>query len=149
MWTINVRLGVAEFATFFLLLAVALVVAVAFRAGGLWPVALVPGLTYILAIGAAYALYRRYASEQAGASQSIRAAASFRVVDVRGECPLGRRKGDLVSVDRAGSVVPQLCQPAERVLRMAASDDEGPGTQRWCCPVYDHLLVFQRTPAAA
>ena len=149
MWTINVRLGVAEFATFFLLLAVALVVAVAFRAGGLWPVALVPGLTYILAIGAAYALYRRYASEQVAASQSIRTAASFRVVDVRGECPLGRRKGDVVSVDGAGSVVPQLCQPAVSVLRLAASDGERPETQRWCCPVYDHLLVFQRTAKAA
>ena len=149
MWTISVRLGVAEFATFFLLLAVALVVAVAFRAGGLWPIALVPGLTYVLAIGLAYALYRRYAGEQAGAAQSIGAAASFQVVDVRGECPLGRRKGDLVSVDRAGSVVPQLCQPAERVLQMAAADGDGPEAQRWCCPVYDHLLVFQRTAKAA
>ena len=149
MWTINVRLGVAEFVTFFLLLAVAAVVAGAFRVGGLWPIALVPGLTYVLAIGVSYGLYRRYASEQAVAAQSISATASFQVVDVRGECPLGRRKGDLVSVDGAGSVVPQLCQPAVSVLRLAASDGEGPETQRWCCPVYDHLLVFQRTAKAA
>ncbi len=149
MWTINVRLGVAEFATLFLSLAVALLVAAAFRAGGLWLVALVPGLTYVLAIGAAYALYRRYTSERAAASQSIGVTASFRVVDVRGECPLGRQKGDLLRVDSAGSVVPQLCEPAERVLRLVASDGEGQADQRWCCPVYDHLLVFQRTPQVA
>ena len=149
MWTIHVRLGVAEFATILLLLAVALVVAVAFRVGGLWPVALVPGLTYMLAIGVAYALYRRYAGERAAASHPVGAAASFQIVDVRGECPLGRRKGDFVSVDPTGSVVPKLCQPAESVLLMAASDAEGSAAQRWCCPVYDHLLVFQRTPQAA
>ena len=148
MWTINVRVGVAEFATVFLLAAVVIVVAVAFRAGGLWPVALVPGFTYVLAIGAAYSLYRRHAGEQAMlASQSVSAAASFRVVDVRGECPLGRRKGDVVSVN--GSVVPQFCEPAERVLRMAASGNGTPATERWCCPVYDHLLVFERVPSAA
>ena len=149
MWTFDVRLGVAEFATLFLLLAVALIVAVAFRIGGLWQVALVPGLTYVLAIGVAYALYRRYESERAAASGSIVATASFRVVDVRGECPLGRQMGDVLSMDAAGSVVPDLCQPAERVLRLAATASDEQANQHWYCPIYDHPLVFQRTPKVA
>ncbi len=145
MWTLSIRLGLAEFATAFLLLAVAALLVPAFLGG--WIIALVPGLTYVLAIGAAYMLYRRYRSEQAQVEPAA-VAVTFRVVDVRGVCPLGRQTDDVVTVDLAGSAAPLLCPPAEAMLRLAAAEEEGESNQ-WCCPIFDHLLVFQREVQAA
>ncbi len=74
----------------------------------------------------------------------IASSTRFRVVLVQGECPLGRREGDVITVGRTGSVMPALCTPAEQVLRraVATGDDEEIGG--WCCPVFDHMLVFRR-----
>ncbi len=149
MWTINVRVGAAEFATLFLLLAVAVLSAVGLRSGGLWMIAIVPGLTYLLAIGTAYALYRRYVSERAQAAESAIETVAFRVVDAQGVCPVGRRQGDLVRVALAGSITPALCAEAEAVLRLAAAPEAEQKAKRWSCPIYDHLLVFEREPTAA
>ena len=46
------------------------------------------------------------------------------------------------SLAATGSVIPSLCAEAEAVLRMAAADDSE--VREWCCPVYDHLLVFRK-----
>ncbi len=144
MWTINVRLGWVEWFTLFSVLAVTVLVGAAFRAG--WFIALVPGLTYLLAIGAAYLLY---VSDRDKGGEASAVAAAFRVVDSRGVCPLGRRSGELVRVDPAGSVVPQLCPPAEAVLRQAVITGQEQEVKRWCCPIFDHLLVFEREHSAA
>ena len=148
MWTINLRLGLAEFFALASLLAVAGLLTLAFANG--WTIALVPGLTYALAIGVTYVLYQQYASKEARASQPAALSTRFQVVNVQGVCPLGRRKGDLVTVDRAGSaVVPQLCPPAEAILRLAAAAGEEQEVKEWCCPIFDHLLVFRRELRAA
>ncbi len=76
-------------------------------------------------------------------------ATRVQVVDVRGVCPLGRREGEVVTVGPAGSVVPQLCSPAETVLRLAAAASEEQEAKEWCCPIYDHMLVFRRELKAA
>ena len=86
-------------------------------------------------------------SERAAVREAAAAAATFRVVNARGECPAGRRTGDLVSIDAAGSVTPELCPPAEAVLRLAAQGAEEE-RQDWCCPIFDHQLAFQREPAS-
>ena len=147
MWTINIRLGLAEFFTLASLLAVAGLLTLAFVSQ--WTIALVPGLTYALAIGVTYTLYRRYASEGAEVSRPVALPTRFQVVNVRGVCPLGRRTGDLVTVGPAGSIVPQLCPPAEAVLRVAAAAGEEQEVKEWCCPIFDHLLVFRRESKAA
>jgi hypothetical protein len=147
MWTINIRLGLAEFFTFASLLIVAGLLTVAFLSG--WTIALVPAITYTLAIGATYVLYRRYFSQEAEVSRPVASVARFRVVGARGVCPLGSREGDLVTVGPAGAVIPQLCPPAEHVLRRAASAGAEPEIKEWCCPIFDHLLVFRRELKAA
>ncbi len=147
MWTINLRLGLAEFFTLASLLSVAGLLTLAFANG--WTIALVPGLTYALAIGVTYVLYQQYASKEARVSQPAALAARFQVVNVQGVCPLGRRKGDLVTVEPAGSVVPQLCPPAEASLRLAAAAGEEQEVKEWCCPIFDHLMVFRRESRAA
>ena len=145
-WEVRIRLGWVEFFTLFSMLAVAALLVPALRAG--WAIALVPGLTYLLAMGAAYVLYRQYARERAQASR-LATAVTFRVVDVRGVCPLGRRTGDLITVGSGDGAVSELCEAAQQVLRLAAASGNGQAAERWCCPIYEHLLVFQREPVAA
>lgn len=110
-----------------------------------WPVALIPAGTYGIASVASYAGYRQYARErqQAKANETI---AQFRVVDTRGVCPAGRQPGDVITL-MAGATTPFVCEAAGTVLRMAAAD--GMNGQQWCCPVYEHLLVFEREKVAA
>ena len=141
-----IRLGFAELFTGVSLLAVAGLVALGLTTD--WTIALVPGLTYALAITAAYAGYRQYVREKS-VPKLLDLPARFRVVDSRGVCPFGYRKGDFVTVTRGRLVVPQLCPPAEAVLRLAADTGEEAKVQEWCCPVYEHLLVFRRELQAA
>ena len=70
------------------------------------------------------------------------AATYFKVVGSRGICPIGVTRGDFLKLTASGSVTPSLCAEAEAVLRMAAADDSE--IREWCCPVYDHLLVFKK-----
>lgn len=147
MVTINLRLGWAELLA---LVAVALVPAFltpAFLGG--WTIALVPGLTYLLAVGVTYGIYRQHVSEKARAWLPAVPALAFRVVETRGVCPLGRGKGDLVTVDVAGSVSPRLCAHAEAVLRRAVVAGEEQQVKQWCCPIFDHMLVFEAEAKAA
>jgi hypothetical protein len=69
---------------------------------------------------------------------------AFRAVGGRGECPLGRREGDVVVVDAAGSITPEVCVAAQTVLRLAATAEDQREVKEWCCPIFDHQLVFQR-----
>ena len=71
---------------------------------------------------------------------------AFRVIGSRGTCPVGRREGDLITVT-GGKVVPFLCEEAQAVLRMATTGPDG--SREWCCPVYEHLLVFKEEKVAA
>jgi len=143
----SIRLGFAEVFTGASLLAVAIMVALALATD--WTIAVVPGLTYALAIVATYAVYRQYGREKAAAGVVLQQPVRFRVVDSRGVCPFGYRKGDFVTVTVGSLVVPQLCPPAEAVLRLAAEASDEAAAQDWCCPVYEHLLVFRREPLAA
>jgi predicted MFS family arabinose efflux permease len=68
---------------------------------------------------------------------------AFRVVGTRGTCLMGYGRGTLVTVDSAGGVSPALCEPARAVLRHAARQPLHEARQ-WCCPIFDHLLVFER-----
>lgn len=72
------------------------------------------------------------------------AAVAFRVTGARGHCTLGRRVGDLIEVGGDGRCSPGLCSAAESALRVAAKASDADAGQQWCCPVYDHLLVFKR-----
>ena len=69
--------------------------------------------------------------------------AYFKVVGSRGICPKGLTQGDYLKVAANGAIAPHLCPEAEAVLNMAAKDDDSE-VREWCCPVYDHLLVFKR-----
>ncbi len=142
--TLTVRFGWAEFLMLASLAIGAGIVAAAIAGG--WTIALVPGITYGLAIVGAYGLYQRL-EERAQIAAEVPAPARFQVVDTRGVCPLGHRKGDLLTVDAAGSVAPQVCPAAAAVLELAADSEEE--VQEWCCPVYDHMLVFRRQLKAA
>ena len=144
MWTLNIRIGRAELFTLASLPVVAALLVPAFMID--WTIALVPTMAYLVALGAAYTIYRRYAGERAAV---VELATRFQVVDVRGVCPLGRREGDVVTIGPTGSVVPQLCAPAEAVLRLAAAASEERAVKEWCCPIYDHMLVFRRELKAA
>ncbi|HEU4759792.1 MAG TPA: hypothetical protein VFT91_07400 [Dehalococcoidia bacterium] len=139
------RIGRAEFLLLASLLVVAGVLAAAFLSSG-WTVAMVPGLTYALAMGGGYMLYQTLARERAQAAQAE--TVRFQVVSTRGACPLGRQKGDVVAVGPAGAVVPALCAPAQAVLRLAAAGQEQE-VKEWCCPIFDHMLVFRRQFKAA
>ncbi|MBI2165063.1 MAG: hypothetical protein HYU29_01505 [Chloroflexi bacterium] len=163
------RLGLAEMVGLGGLALVVALVAVGVLTG--WTIAVVPGLTYLLASGAAYYLYRQHLRERAQVSQTAtiqaerkeavgtllvkrpaaQAAATlaFRVVGARGVCPLGHRAGELVLVGPGGETTPRLCGPAEAILRMAASESEPQQVKEWCCPIYDHLLVFRPEARAA
>ncbi len=143
MWTLSIRIGRAELFTLASLPVVAAFLIPAFMID--WSIALVPTLGYLVALGAAYTVYRRYAGERTAV---VELATRFQVVDVRGVCPLGRREGDVVTVGPTGSVVPHLCPPAEAMLRLAAAGDEQQAKE-WCCPIFDHMLVFRRELKAA
>ena len=168
METRKIPFGLAEYVTLASMLMVAGLVAAAVAGG--WTIALVPGLAYLLAAGASYALYRLYAAEKAQGLEQVAITtrrgeqlitpvdsfgekasetAIFRVIDTHGVCTVGRAKGDLLTVDPAGSITPQVCQHAEAVLRMAAAANGEPEIKEWCCPIYDHLLVFRRERVAA
>ncbi|MDA0264762.1 MAG: hypothetical protein O2803_11500 [Chloroflexi bacterium] len=145
---------------------------------------LIPGITYALAVGLAYLVYRHYLEvrrQDAARSvnrldatmESYEKAASFRmdvhplletgweddldaitpewvdmpkttfrVVASRGICPKGFVEGDFLTVPAGGPVAPALCPAAEEVLRLAAEDNSD--VREWCCPIYDHLLVFKK-----
>ncbi|MBI4329042.1 MAG: hypothetical protein HY685_04155 [Chloroflexi bacterium] len=161
---IRPRVAVPSRADYFVvagLLVVAGAVAVALVTG--WPIALVPGIAYALALATAYLLYQQHARETAQVlapsialaerkempAASARAGlgvvagtVAFRVVGAHGTCLIGRSLGDLVTVGAAGSVSPRVCPQAEAVLRLAAAGDGD--VREWCCPIYDHLLVFRR-----
>ena len=145
MWSINLRVGAAEFITLASLFVVAALMAVAYFEN---PIVLVPGVTYGLASSGVYLLYRRYARDVGRIAESV-AAARFRVVDTHGVCPYGRQKGDLVAVGPGDRMSPQLCPEAAQVLQLAVQGRDGQPVEQWCCPVYDHLLVFQRERIAA
>jgi len=145
MWTINIRYGIAELITLASLFVVAGLLTLGFF--NEWTIAVVPGLTYALAVLATYGVYRRYAGERVRVARPA-AVARFRVVGGRGECPLGLRKGDLVTVGAGGAVAPQLCSPAEGVLRIASADGKA-DVKEWCCPIYEHQLVFRQEAKAA
>ena len=66
----------------------------------------------------------------------------FKVVGSRGICPKGVTQGDFLKLTASGHVTPSLCAVAEGVLHVAAADDSE--VREWCCPVYDHLLVFRK-----
>ncbi len=141
------------------------------------PLALLPGITYAIAVGMAYMVYRHYlrvrrdiatTAEAAKENAPFRvdvhplsesgwedepemdvpewvdlpAATYFKVVGSRGICPMGVTQGDFLKLAASGSVTPSLCAEAEAVLRMAAANDSE--VREWCCPVYDHLLVFKK-----
>ncbi|HLA18023.1 MAG TPA: hypothetical protein VJ253_01725 [Dehalococcoidia bacterium] len=141
-----IRLGFAELFTGVSLTAVVGLVALGLAND--WEIAVVPAVTYALAISVAYAGYRQYVKEKS-ATKILALPVRFRVVDSRGVCPLGYRKGDFVTVTSGQFVAPQLCPPAEAVLRLAAETSEEAPPQEWCCPVYEHLLVFKREQVAA
>lgn len=144
MWTLNIRIGRAELFTLASIPVVAALLIPAFTVD--WVIALVPATGYLVALGAAYTVYRRYAGERAAV---VELATRFQVVDVRGVCPLGRREGEVVTVGPTGSVVPQLCPPAQAVLRLATVAGEERAVKELCCPIYDHMLVFRRQLKAA
>jgi hypothetical protein len=142
MWNLQLRIGIAEL-VFACSLAFLAALAVLFVIE--WPVALVPAVTYALASVAAHAGYRIHAGEQARVAETERAV-TFRVIETRGACPVGRQRGDLVSVT-GGRVTPFVCQEAQAVLKIASASPDS--AQEWCCPLYEHLLVFKREKLAA
>ena len=143
------------------------------------PMVLLPGISYAIAIGLAYAFYRHFQSvrpdtaETANAASvatnrpfrmdvhpllesgweddlatespewvDMTAATFFKVVGTRGTCPRGLTEGDFLRAGSDGSISPALCAEAEAVLRMAAGVDID--VKQWCCPIYDHMLVFKK-----
>ena len=152
--------GIVTFSSFAVVVAV-----VTFAVLSGWTIALVPGLAYVIAMLAAYVAYRlsrrrTVATGYAAAASQVfqhadsqtftpspalseAAVATFRVTDIVGVCPLGYDVGTVISVDPSGVVQPRLCAPAETVLRFAANGEEDE-VNEWCCPIYDHFLVFRR-----
>ena len=141
------------------------------------PLALVPGITYAVAVLMAYMVYRHYLSvrpRDTETSETAKKGAGFRmdvhplletgwedesavdsaewidmppatyfkVVGARGLCPKGINPGDFMKVTADGCVTPGLCPEAEAVLNMAAGAESE--IREWCCPVYDHYLVFKK-----
>jgi hypothetical protein len=141
------------------------------------PLALVPGITYAVAVLMAYMVYRHYLSVRPHDTETVEkakkgaqfrmdihplletgwedaltmdtaewvdmpAATYFKVVGARGLCPKGINPGDFMEVSANGLVTPHLCPEAELILNMAAGTDSE--TREWCCPVYDHYLVFKK-----
>lgn len=75
------------------------------------------------------------------------AATYFKVVGTRGLCPRGIVQNDFLKMSADGTVAPGICPAAEKVLHMAADDDSD--VREWCCPVYDHMLVFKKLDKVA
>jgi hypothetical protein len=148
------RIGLPEYLLAAVLLTVAALVVLAVNSG--WGILIVPGTTYGVAAVGTYAIYRLASPRAVRVVQpaftdrraQAAVAASFRVVETRGICPLGRRAGDLVSIGPAGEITPELCSHAEAVLRVASANGGEEEVEEWCCPVYDHLLVFHREALA-
>lgn len=141
MCTVKVRLGFAE-----LLVAASAVAVVGLLVVALvydWTYGLIPALTYGLAIAVSYGVYTRFREIEAESAVPFESVMHFRVVDTRGECTLGRKTGDVIKVGPAGGVTPTLCLPAAFALRRAAVDASRGSVDEWCCPVYDHMLVFR------
>ena len=145
MWTLKIRIGPPELFVVASVGVLAAVVAVAFLSE--WMMALVPGVTYGVAVAGAYLLYRAYLRERVVRRERPPEEASFRVVATRGACPLGYGKGSVVTVSAAGDLSPELCAAAVAALRLASGAVEP--VDEWCCPVYDHMLVFRRELQAA
>ena len=143
MWAMNLRIGVAEVVAIgSLLLLAGLAVLFALQ----WPVGLIPAVTFAMANGAAYAGYRLYERERAREAGSK--VVQFRVIDRHGVCPLGRQVGDLISYS-GEHTEPFICKEARAVLGMATSAPAWQLPKEWCCPVYEHMLVFRQEKAAA
>ena len=157
-------------AEFIFVLSIIVVVAVVlFGALNGWVIAIVPGVTYVIATGVAYLLYRQFVKERASTVDGVSIqtevfvgqpeqvahvpalaeAVSFRIVGAKGACPLGHKPGQIVTLSQEGHVSPQLCPAAEATLRIAATDGKGQEVKDWCCPIYDHMLVFRRQAQAA
>ncbi len=147
-------------------LTVSLAVVAALVGWGLasgWWIALVPGLAYALAATAAYALSRLESKKlapgavaqasrvqvpparSAPGAPAVVGAAAFHIVGARGTCLLGRRVGEVVLVPPGGRASLPICPAAEVVLQLAASGS-AQGVKEWCCPIYDHFLVFKQEP---
>ncbi len=141
--TVNLRIGLPEVVTMGSLLFLAALVVLFIVE---WPVGLVPAVAYAVASVGAYAGYRQYVRERGQAEEGERVQ-RFRVLETRGVCPLGRRAGELLTVS-GGDVSPFVCPEASAVLRAASEADADPA-RKWCCPVYDHMLVFEKQRAAA
>jgi uncharacterized repeat protein (TIGR04076 family) len=143
MWAMKVSIGPAE---------VAAAAGLAFLAGLAvlfvleWPVGLIPAVTFAMASSAAYAGYRLHEREQARAARAK--VVQFRVIDRHGVCPLGRHVGDVISYS-GEHTEPFICEEARAVLAMATSGPDWERPKEWCCPVYEHMLVFRREKAAA
>ena len=147
MLTVNLRFGTAELAlAISLVFLSALVVLFIVE----WPVGLVPAASYAVASVGTYAGYRVASRERdlAAARQAELESESvkFRVVHTMGTCPLGHTTGDVIAVSASGTVTPAVCPEAAAMLQMAARDGH---VARWCCPVYDHMLVLRKEAVAA
>ncbi len=80
-----------------------------------------------------------------GSTQGVARKISFRVVGSQGNCRVGANVGTLVTLNGVdGDISPRLCPLAGHALRAAAFWDEISEVDEWCCPVFDHLLVFRR-----
>lgn len=145
MCTFNVRIGIPE-----LLVAASAAIVIALLAVAIaydWTYAIVPAATYGLAIAVSYTLYRLYRRYEAEVTVPFESVVRFKVVDTRGTCTLGRKTGDVITVGPAGSVTPILCTPATVALRNAAVTAPKTEVDEWCCPIYDHMLVFRASRA--
>lgn len=147
MLTVNLRFGIAEFTlAISLIFLSALVVLFVIE----WPIGLVPTASYAVATVGTYAGYRVYSQERdrsaALPAKQETEPVKFRVVHTMGTCPLGHSTGDVITVSASGSVEPVVCPEAASMLQMAARDGH---VARWCCPVYDHMLVFRKEAVAA
>ena len=175
---LNFTLAECLTSTGLLLIAVGVTIAVTSSSN----LALVPGITYAVALGLAYLVYRHYLSVRPGSSDTrqttkkdtgfkmdvhplldtgweddlamdsqewvdMPVSTYFKVVGTRGLCPRGILENDFVKLGADSRVAPALCPEAEKALRMAAEDDSE--VKEWCCPVYDHLLVFKKLDKVA
>jgi len=142
--TFNLRIGIPE-----LLVAASGAIVIALLAVAIandWTYAIIPAATYGLAIAVSYTLYRLFRQYEAEQTVPFESVVHFKVVDTRGTCILGRATGDVITVGPAGAVTPTLCVPATVALRNAAVAGPRSDVDEWCCPIYDHMLVFRAHP---
>lgn len=138
------RIGLGRADLAWLLGVVVIAAAVTFFVSQGWEIAVVPGMTYLAATTAALAVYRIQERRRA----ELGLPASFRVIDGRGRCLRGYGVGEVFRVGADGKVFPSVCEHAETVLKQAAASGDDYDLTEWCCPVYEHLLVFQRAGEA-